>query len=174
MSASVSLLAFLFTDLVGSTELVARLGEDAAEVLRRTYFALLREAIAVSGGEEVKTLGDGIMTAFPNASAALACAVAMQQAAARHNRRVPDRALAIRIGISAGEVSCEEGDYFGTPVVEAARLCAAARGGQILVTELTRLLAGGRAGPALEPVGSLSLKGLPEPVPACQVTWELR
>src|SRR5437899_696829 len=174
VSASVSLLAFLFTDLVGSTELLARLEGDAAEVLRCTYFALLREAIAVSGGEEVKTLGDGIMTAFPNASAALACAVAMQQAAARHNRRVPDRALAIRIGISAGEVSCEEGDYFGTPVVEAARLCAAARGGQILVTELTRLLAGGRAGPALEPVGSLSLKGLPEPVPACQVTWELR
>ena len=49
MSASVSLLAFLFTDLVGSTELLARLGEDAAEVLRRTYFALLREAIALAG-----------------------------------------------------------------------------------------------------------------------------
>lgn len=172
MTGPVSLVAVLFTDLVGSTELLARLGEEAAEELRRTHFALLRDAVVTGGGEEVKTLGDGVMVAFPNTSAALACAVAMQQSLVRHNRRSPDRTLAVRIGVSAGEVTCEEGDYFGTPVVEAARLCAVAHGGQILVTELAGRLAAGRIGLSLEPVGTLSLKGLPEPLVALAVEWE--
>ncbi|MCA1843287.1 MAG: adenylate/guanylate cyclase domain-containing protein, partial [Actinobacteria bacterium] len=172
MAGPVSLVAVLFTDLVGSTELLARLGEDAAQELRRTHFSLLRDAVVSAGGEEVKTLGDGIMVAFPNPSAALGCAVAMQQSIARHNRQRPDRALSVRVGVSAGEVISEEGDYFGTPVVEAARLCAAAQGGQILVAELAGRLAAGRVGATLEPVGALPLKGLSEPVAALAVAWE--
>jgi class 3 adenylate cyclase/tetratricopeptide (TPR) repeat protein len=172
VAGSVSVLAIVFTDLVGSTEMRARLGEEAAEELRRVHFTLLREAVVAGGGEEVKTLGDGVMAAFPNSSAALSCAVAMQQALARHNRRKPDRTLSVRIGVSAGEVTCEEGDYFGTPVVEAARLCAAAAGGQILVADLAGRLAAGRGGHALEPAGTLTLKGLPEPVAALAVQWE--
>jgi class 3 adenylate cyclase/tetratricopeptide (TPR) repeat protein len=168
----VSLVAILFTDLVGSTELLARLGEEAAEDLRHTHFTLLRDAVAAGGGQEVKTLGDGIMVVFPNPSAALAGAVAMQQSIARHNRQRPGRALAVRVGVSAGEVTCEEDDYFGTPVVEAARLCAAAQGGQILVAELAGRLAANRIGASLEPVGTLTLKGLPEPVAALAVQWQ--
>src|SRR5207253_3565698 len=57
--------ALLFTDLVGSTELLDRLGDDAAEVLRRTHFRLLRDATTAYGGEEVKSLGDGLMVVFP-------------------------------------------------------------------------------------------------------------
>lgn len=56
--------ALLFTDLVGSTALLAHLGDDAAEELRRTHFGLLRQAVAQAGGEEVKTLGDGLMVFF--------------------------------------------------------------------------------------------------------------
>ena len=172
MASPVALMTVLFTDLVGSTELRARLGEEAAEDLRREYFALLRDALVAGDGEEVKTLGDGIMAAFPNASAALMCAVAIQQAATRHNRRKPDQTLAVHVGVSAGEVTCEEGDYFGTPVVEASRLCAAARGGQILVSELTGRLAGGRSGLALESLGQLTLKGLTDPVTTFEVLWD--
>ena len=75
----------LFTDLVGSTELASALTLEAGGELRRGHFSTLRQAIAVSGGTEVKSLGDGLMVVFPVASAALACAVAMQQAVDRDN-----------------------------------------------------------------------------------------
>ena len=96
----------LFTDLVGSTELASALAPEAGDELRRAHFALLRQAIAASGGTEVKNLGDGLMVVFPAASAALSCAVAMQQAVDRDNRRAP-RPLGLRVGLSAGEATRE-------------------------------------------------------------------
>ena len=83
----------------------------------------------------------------------------------------PARAIVLRVGISAGDARAEGDDLFGTPVVEAARLCSAAEGGQILVAALVRLLAGTRGGHEFEPVGPLTLKGLSEPVEACVVRW---
>jgi hypothetical protein len=80
----------LFTDLVGSTDLLARLGEERAEQLRQTHFSLLREAIGRTQGTEVKNLGDGLMVAFAAASDAVGCAVGMQQALERHNRRAAE------------------------------------------------------------------------------------
>jgi class 3 adenylate cyclase len=75
----------LFTDLAGSTEILSRLGDDAADVLRRRHFSILREAISAHGGEEVKSLGDGLMVVFDEPSAGAACAVAMQEGIAMHN-----------------------------------------------------------------------------------------
>ena len=160
----------LFTDLVGSTDLRARLGEDAAESLRQEHDALLTAAIAGTRGTVVKNLGDGLMATFAGASDAVNAAVAIQQAIGRHNR---SRALLleVRIGISAGDVLFEESDCFGIPVIEASRLCGAAAGGQILASEMVRWLA--RTSEATwTPVGSLELKGLPDPVPAVEVGWE--
>ncbi len=165
------IVTILFTDLVGSTETLARLGEERAEELRQSHFSLLREAISRTQGTEVKNLGDGLMVTFAAASDAVGCGVAMQQALERHNRRAVE-ALRVRIGVAVGEATCEESDYFGTPVVEAARLCARAGGGQVLVTEMVRALAGSRGGWRFEPLGALELKGLPEPVPVCEVRWE--
>ena len=163
----------LFTDLVGSTELRAGLGEDAAEELRRTHDRLLGEAIAASGGRLVKNLGDGVMATFAGASDAVAAAVRVQQLIDRHNRSAAGLArLDVRIGISAGDVTIEEGDCFGTPVIEAARLCAAAAGGQILVSEVVRWLAGSTGGHRFTSVGALELKGLPAALPSCEVSWE--
>src|SRR2546423_822487 len=120
----------LFTDLVASTELRSRLGEQTAEEIRRQHDRLMSEAIEKHRGRLVKNLGDGVMATFAGASDALAAAVGIQQALGRHNRSsasvVP---LEVRIGVSAGDVTVEEGDCFGTPVIEAARLCAAAAGG---------------------------------------------
>ena len=161
----------LFTDLVGSTELRSRLGEDAAEELRHKHDALLAGAVEAGRGSVVKNLGDGIMATFTGAADAVAAAVAIQQAIGRHNRS-PVAALEVRIGISAGDVIVEGGDCFGTPVIEAARLCAAAAGGQILASEMVRWLARS-AGATFIPIGNLELKGLHEPVPAVQVDWEL-
>ena len=167
----VQTVAVLMTDLVDSTETAARLGPDAAEKLRVEHFKLLRGAVERAEGSEVKGLGDGLMVVFPNASAALACAVEMQQAVDANNRRSQER-CEIRVGASFGEATFERGDYYGEAVVEAARLCAQANGGQIIVTDLLRQVAGSRDAHCFEPVGSLALKGLSEPVAAHEVSWE--
>ena len=161
----------LFTDLVCSTELLARLGETRFDALRRAHFGALRNAIVHNGGEEVKTTGDGLLATFSSASDAIGCAVAMQQAVTVHSRTV-GIPLAIRVGLSLGDVSFEDGDVFGTPVVEAARLVAAASGGQVLASALVRLVAGTRCAAPFTDLGLLELKGLPAPVAACEVGWQ--
>src|SRR5207253_2246914 len=138
--SSSGLITILFTDLVGSTELASDLGDAAADELRREHFASLREAVAATGGTEVKTIGDALMVSYPGAADALAGAVAMQRAVDRHNRRLENR-LQMRVGVSVGDATIEDGDWFGTPVVEASRLCAAATAEQILVADLVRALA---------------------------------
>jgi class 3 adenylate cyclase/tetratricopeptide (TPR) repeat protein len=162
--------AILFTDLVNSTALAVSLGEAAYDELRRAHFATLRGAVEQAGGKEVKGLGDGVLTVFGSATAALDCAVAIQQAADLQART--GAPIAVRIGVSLGDVIFEEGDVYGTPVVEAARLVAAARGGQILATAVVRAVAGGRCRATVTDMGLLVLKGLAEPVATCEVAWE--
>jgi class 3 adenylate cyclase/tetratricopeptide (TPR) repeat protein len=166
------LITILFTDLVGSTELASDLGDVAADELRRQHFASLREAVAATGGTEVKTIGDALMVSYPGAADALAGAATMQRAVERHNRRLAKGRLAMRVGISAGDATFEDGDWFGTPVVESSRLCAAADGGQILASDIVRVLAGSRTDLALRPLGELDLKGLSGPLTACEVLWQ--
>ena len=161
----------LFTDLVDSTELVASLTPEAGDDLRNGHFSALRQAIATSGGTEVKNLGDGLMVVFPAASVALSCAVNMQQVVHRDNARAR-RPLGLRVGLSSGEASREDDDYFGDPVIEAARLCGRAEAGQILASDLVRANAGRRSAHSFTSVGALELKGLPEPIEALQVNWE--
>jgi class 3 adenylate cyclase/tetratricopeptide (TPR) repeat protein len=168
---SVETVAVLFTDLVGSTELASRAGPERADELRIEHFGLLRDAITASNGREVKNLGDGLMIVFPSAVAAIDCAASIQQRTELRNRRAED-AFAIRIGVAMGDASFRAGDYFGSPVIEAARLCARASGGQALLTEVTRVMVGGRGGHRFSPIGALELKGLPEPVATCELVWE--
>ena len=153
--------AILFTDVVGSTELLDRLGDETAHELRRRHFALLRAAVREHGGREVKSLGDGLMVAFDRAPAAVACAQAMQ-----HAVEACEDPLGLRIGIAAGEAVREGDDYFGRPVIVARRLCDAARGGDVLVSESLRELVSGPAARRLEPLGPIALKGLREPIAA--------
>jgi class 3 adenylate cyclase len=117
----------LFCDLVGSTARQARIGDDASDGFRRRYFASLREAVARTGGEEVKNTGDGLMVVFRHSALdAVSCAVAMHEAVTNLDADDP---VQIYVGISAGEAAQDDGDWFGTPVNEAARLCAAAKPG---------------------------------------------
>ena len=159
----------LFTDLVSSTDLAIQLGREASDEVRSVHVAILRDAVEAGGGTEVKLLGDGLMAVFPSVSGALASAVRIQQELELHNRTaaIP---LSVRIGMSHGEAVTEEDDYFGEPVVEAARLCAHAEGGQILVTEVVRLLAR-RSDHEFGPAEEVELKGLPEPVATVAVLW---
>lgn len=93
----------IFTDLVGSTELRSRLGEDAADELRRDHDRLIARAVEANRGRLVKNLGDGVMATFTGTSQALGAAVAIQQSLDRHNRSgssaVP---LEVRIGSARG------------------------------------------------------------------------
>ncbi len=159
------------TDLVGSTAIADRVGPEAAESLRAEHFGLLRGALERTGGREVKNLGDGLMVVFSSASESLSCAARMQQAVEARNRRAREL-LEVRIGLSLGEATVQDGDYFGEPVVEAARLCAAAQGGQIVVNDLVHRLGGARDAHSFLALGGLQLKGLSEPVQAFELQWE--
>lgn len=161
----------LFTDIVGSTRLMTGVAPDAAEEIRRAHLAVLRDAVAAHGGEEVKNLGDGIMVLFTSAARAIACAVSMQQGTELTNRGSPNP-IGLRTGLSGGDVIRDEGDCFGDPVVEASRLCAECLGGQILVAEIVRIMAGRRCRHECRSLGPLELKGLPDPVPTFEVIWD--
>ncbi len=167
---STGMAAVLFTDLVGSTDLMARVGQDAFDDLRRDHFTRLRGAVLQNGGREVKTLGDGVLAVFESASEAVGCAIAMQQVVGLQARLVGGP-LAIRVGLAAGEVSFEDGDVFGRPVVEAARLVSVARPGQILATQTVGLIAANRPGTLFSEIGVVQLKGLSEVV-AVEVGWQ--
>lgn len=161
----------LVTDLVGSTELSFSVSPEEADELRRMHFSSLRKGVASAGGSEVKNLGDGLLTVFPTASAALACAVAMQQNVVMDSRRT-GRDLGLRIGIGGGEVTKAGQEYSGEPVLEAASLCARAAGGQILASDVVRALAGRHSGRVFRPLAALELKGSPEPLEVLEVGWE--
>jgi class 3 adenylate cyclase len=153
--------AILFTDVVGSTELLDRVGDDVAHELRRRHFSLLRAAIHDHGGREVKSLGDGLMVAFESPPVAVRCGLAMQHAVAAY-----DDPLELRIGIASGEAALEDDDYFGRPVVVARRLCDAARSGDVLVSGSSVEFAAGADEAKVEGLAPLALKGLSEPVTA--------
>ena len=116
------------------------LGDAGAMVIVRRHDEIVRHALRTYGGRETKHTGDGIMASFVSASSAVKCALAMQQ---RFAEMDPQLSLQIRVGISAGEPVTERGDFFGTAVQLAARLCGAADPGTILVSQAVHELCAG-------------------------------
>ncbi len=170
-SAVTETVSVLMTDLVDSTAMVDRLGPTEGQAVLSQHFRLLRAALERTGGKEVKNLGDGVMAVFRGASQALNCAALMQQLVDTRNRSTEPH-MGVRIGVSLGEATPEDGDYFGECVVEAARLCARADGGQILVNALVHQLAGPRGDHTFKSLGALELKGISEPVQAYELEWQ--
>jgi class 3 adenylate cyclase len=150
--------AVLFTDVERSTQLIERFGEVEAHALLRRHFPLLRAAVVEHHGHVVKGLGDGLMVVFASVRDAVACAADMQVAVSR-----ADEALGLRIGIHAGAPMREGGDYFGTPVIIARRLCDSASPGQTLVSQLVSELV---AEHEFDSLGELTLRGLTKRVRA--------
>jgi class 3 adenylate cyclase/tetratricopeptide (TPR) repeat protein len=168
--ASTQTVTVLFTDMARSTALSSSLSADAADDVRRTHFALLRQSIAESGGDEVKNTGDGLMVTFSSTAAAIDCAVAMQQRVHAQGSAATGP-IGLRVGISHGEALAEEGDWYGPCVVEASRLCDLANERQILVHDMVRMLVQARGSHEFEPRGAHDLKGLPAPVPVSAALW---
>ena len=157
--------AVVLTDMVGSTELRSRLGDLAADEVRRVHDTLLAAAVDANGGHVARWTGDGVKAVFPTASEAVAAALEMQRGVVAYSRRADAvEAFHIRVGMSAGEYTFDDDDYHGMAVIEAARLEALAAPGEILASDMVRLLGQRRSEAAFEEVGEHQLKGLERPV----------
>src|SRR6476469_1645616 len=162
-------LTFLFTDLEGSTHLLQRLG-DRYPALLADHYELMRTAFAASRGQEVGTLGDALFVVFEQPSDAVNASIAAQRALAGHEWP-PDCDVRVRMGLHTGEASIVEGDYVGMAVNVAARICSAAHGGQVLVSDVARAIAEPELvdGTTFLEVGRHRLKDLAEPISLSQV-----
>ncbi len=160
----------LFTDIVDSTSMVQRLGDEQSRAVIREHDCVLRAVVEEHGGSEVKHQGDGLMVAFSSARRAVLCAIEMQRAIAKANVDLDD-AVQVRMGLNTGEVIAEEQDYFGEAVILASRIKDQAKGGQIFVSELTKALVGAD-GIAFASRGEYQLKGLRDIHQLFEVAWE--
>jgi class 3 adenylate cyclase len=156
---------FLFSDIEGSTRLLQQLGDDYARV-ESAHRRIMRESCTGAGGHEIDRQGDAFFFSFPRARDAVAGAVAAQRALATTDW--PDGIeVKVRMGVHTGEPSVGDEGYLGLDVVRAARIGAAAHGGQILVSETTKALLGSAA--ELKQVGEHTLKDMDHPERLYQV-----
>ena len=129
----------MFTDMAGSTEMTARLGDSLALELVRVHDALVRRGLDAHGGREVKQTGDGIMASFDNVTNAVRSAADIQRRLAAFSAAASE-SLSVRIGIDAGEPATEHNDLLGATIEFAHRLCSEADANGILVSGLVRKL----------------------------------
>lgn len=161
----------MFTDLANSTGITEALGDAAAFALIQKHHATVRRALAVNGGREVKTTGDGFLASFVSVESAVRCATEIQRALERQSAPSTGFALQVRIGLGAGEPVSRGGDLFGSVVNQTARICACAKPGQILVSRVVRDLCVGKK-LKFSPIGALRLRGFPHPVDVDEVLWK--
>ncbi len=146
----------MFTDVEGSSEMVSALGDERARAVLRRHEEEIRKAIDSHHGVEVERAGDSFMAAFRLPRHALACAFAVHSALSAAPSDPPVR---VRIGMDTGEAIAEDRAYFGLTVFRASRIAALAAGGQIFVSEATRVL-GEPAGFSFRDLGEHELRGL--------------
>jgi class 3 adenylate cyclase len=153
---------FAFTDIEDSTALLLKLGDLYGDTLAE-HRRLVREAFSADG-VEIDTQGDAFFFAFPRARDAVAAAAEVQRAHAGFDWP-RGAAVRVRIGLHTGEPHVGDEGYLGLDVVRAARICTAARGGQVLLSDATRALLGSAlpAGVEVYPRGERQLKGIDEP-----------
>jgi class 3 adenylate cyclase len=160
----------LFTDIVESTSLTQRIGDRAALEIIQVHDTVVRNAITVTGGREIKHTGDGIMVAFLSADRAVRCAARVQSELSANVFEREGIRLRVRIGAAAGEPVERHNDFFGSTVQLAARLTAAAQPEEILVSEAVRDLCTDTALPFIDR-GGLALKGFDQLQHAAAVDW---
>ena len=146
----------MFADLVASTAITQRVGDDAAQRVVDAHDAAVAEALSAHHGVQIKHTGDGAMAAFDSATNALRAA---------HELANRFRAIGVnaRVGLNAGEPIERNGDLFGTAVQLAARVCDAASKGEVLATQAVRDIAAGKQ-LSWSPPRELHLKGFDQPV----------
>ncbi len=159
----------MFTDLVNSTVLLQKSGDETGADLFQAHHKMISAAVASTGGDELEWLGDGVLAAFSSSADAVRCAIAIQQSA---RRPTAGAHFEIRIGIHLGEVLRRDGGYFGTPIVTARRICDSGTAGQILCSRLIKNVLSSRQSFSFSDLGDFQLKGLSAPVGVCEVVYE--
>ena len=157
-------LTFLFSDIEGSTRLVQSMGAAYTQILER-HHALLRAAFEGAGGVEVATEGDSFFVVFASAGSAVRAAAAAQQALAAESWPPNAEEIRVRMGLHTGEGTLGGDNYIGLDVHRAARIGAAAHGGQVLLSDTTRALVSGSLPDdfSLRDLGEHRLKDLDQP-----------
>jgi predicted ATPase/class 3 adenylate cyclase len=163
---------FFFSDIEGSTRLIQRLGDRYPDVLL-AHHAIQREALAANGGHELRTEGDSFFIVFESALEACAGAAAVQKTLAQH-AWPNDGQVRVRIGLHTGEATLVGNEYLGLDVHRAARVASAGHGGQVLMSETTRVLVDHALPPGLtlKDLGMHRLKDLARPERLFQLTVE--
>ena len=156
---------FMFTDIVGSTNLVVALGDEAWETMLAWHNTTLREVFTAHEGEEISTTGDGFFVSFDSPDLAVAAAIAIQRRLAEH-RATHGFAPQIRIGLHASDATQVGGDFHGKGVHEAARIAALGGGGDIVASAATV-----GAGHRTSEVRSEALKGLTDMIDVVNLEW---
>ncbi len=158
----------MFTDIAGSTTIAKTIGDTMwAEVVGR-HLNLIQKHISDGGGTAVKSLGDGVMSSFASARAALLTAQGIQRANAAETT---EPKLQIRIGMHTGEVITSDADHFGTVVNKAARVAALASPNEIFVSDATQIMVGGSTDFHFTDQMSVRLKGLEGEHPVSKLSW---
>ncbi len=164
-------LAFLVTDIEGSTRLWDRLPRAMAAALA-AQDRIWRQAIEAAGGRVFKHTGDGVLAALPDAGAAATAAEsALREMSGADWGEVGE--LRVRVGIDLGEAEARGGDFYGPPVNRAARLCSLAHGGQVLISSATQteLAAAASAGLQVRQLGEYRLRGVATPERVSQLVF---
>ena len=156
---------FMFTDVVGSTNLVEVLGDEAWDTLLRWHDATLREVFTAHQGREISTTGDGFFVGFDSPEQAVAAAIAIQRRLAEHRQKA-GFAPPVRIGLHASDAQVVGENFRGKGVHEASRIAGVAKGGEIVASVVT-VGDGFRTSEAR----SETLKGLSEPIEVVTVDW---
>ena len=163
--------AILFVDMVGSTHITEALGDSAALGLVRKYRDVVRRALVDHGGREIDRAGDGFLTSFESAYAAVTCAIAIQRELSMDNvQRADGVPLNARMGIGAGEPVLDGDALFGSTVNLTSRICDCAEPGQIIAARVVRELCLGKD-VAFKPLGSMMLKGFDDSTDLELVEW---
>lgn len=158
----------MFTDIADSTSLAQAMGDNRWNAVLQRHMSMLGDIIVGADGTFVKSLGDGSMSTYPTARAALAAAKSIQTAIADEQGEPRLRA---RIGIHTGDVVENNGDFFGTVVNKAARVAAMSAPDEIRVSEATRIMAGGSREFTFSDPASVPLKGLEGEHQIYQLEW---
>ena len=156
---------FMFTDVVGSTNLVEVLGDEAWDTLLRWHDTTLREVFTAHQGKEISTTGDGFFVSFDSPEQAIAAAIAIQRRLQEH-RQQHGFAPQVRIGLHAADANVVGANFRGKGVHEASRIAGVAKGGEIVASVATIGDGFTTSAPRSE-----ILKGLSEPIEVVTVDW---
>jgi class 3 adenylate cyclase len=154
---------FLFTDIVGSTNLTDEYGDIMAMTILRKHNEIVRNNLQINNGKEIKHTGDGIMAAFDSTSKAVRAGLEIQKDLAAYREENPRIHLHVKIGLNAGEPVTEGDDFFGAAVQLTKRLCDLADPGQVLISEVVKGLCMGRNFQFAD-LGDQNLKGFAQSV----------